>query len=171
MYILDKVFLPLPPPVEVTWFFWNIIGSRIKKKRHKKERWRKVFRDTRSDFLPLLLGRFRRCRILKAYIFRSHYLAYLSRRLPRDPILLRPSPLLQHTRIHLHKGVRETNVTGKNPYVALPSSSPSSPSPPSPSPLLSSTSPIAIVEFSGKIPGCLGWMKEKLRFSIRGKEG
>lgn len=127
MYILDKVFLPLPPPVEVTWFFWNIIGSRIKKKRHKKERWRKVFRDTRSDFLPLLLGRFRRCRILKAYIFRSHYLAYLSRRLPRDPILLRPSPLLQHTRIHLHKGVRETNVTGKNPYVALPSSSPSPP--------------------------------------------
>lgn len=34
--------------------FWNIIASRIKKKRHKKEAWCKVFRDTRSDFLQLL---------------------------------------------------------------------------------------------------------------------
>lgn len=52
MYIWTKFFFhPL------AWhFFWNIIGSRIKKKRYKKERWRKVFRDTRSDFLPLLRG-------------------------------------------------------------------------------------------------------------------
>lgn len=34
--------------------FWNIIASRIKKKRYKKEGWCKVFRDTRSDFLQLL---------------------------------------------------------------------------------------------------------------------
>ena len=155
MYIWTKFFFhPL------AWhFFWNIIGSRIKKKRYKKMA-QSISRY--EKWLPAASSRLggSRCRILKAYIFRSHYLAYLSRRLPRDSILLRPSPLLQHTRIHLHKGLERRTSRGR---IRTSSYHPLTP--------LSSTSPIAIVEFSGKIPGCLGRMKEKLRFSIRGKEG
>lgn len=138
MYILDKVFLPRPPPSPPsTWrdFFGTLLALVSRRKGIKRRDGAKYFaiREVTSCRFFSRLGRFRRCRILKAYIFRSHYLAYLSRRLPRDPILLRPSPLLQHTRIHLHKGVRETNVTGKNPYVALPPSSSSSSCPPRPS--------------------------------------
>lgn len=169
-YISGRSFSSLPSSVWRDGLFFFFFGTLLalvsRRKGIKKKMAQSISRY--EKWLPAASSRLggSRCRILKAYIFRSHYLAYLSRRLPRDSILLRPSPLLQHTRIHLHKGLERRTSRGRIRTSSYhPRPSPSLPHP------LSSTSPIAIVEFSGKIPGCLGRMKEKLRFSIRGKEG
>lgn len=110
------------------FFFGTLLALVSRRKGIKKKMAQSISRY--EKWLPAASSRLggSRCRILKAYIFRSHYLAYLSRRLPRDSILLRPSPLLQHTRIHLHKGLERRTSRGR----IRTSSYHPRPSPPSP---------------------------------------
>lgn len=113
------------------FFFWNIIGSRIKKKRYKKKDGAKYFaiREVTS------------CRFLEARWFKvqnpegihiSQPLSSLSFKTP--PTGFYPPKTQPSFATHAHtlaQGVRETNVTGKNPYVVLPPPSLTLP-PPSP---------------------------------------